>query len=116
MEGAILAQQSRSYRDWTSRAGEWRFSPAASVALRDFTQNRSRTAAAIQILYLRLSLATGTGFARLPALLLALDQFCPSAQLFSPRLCATFRWKPKYEDVHKIEDDIRSRTGDFQDR
>jgi hypothetical protein len=31
-----------------------------------------------------------------------LDQICSSAQLFSPRLCATFERKPKYEYALKI--------------
>ena len=35
-------------------------------------------------------------------LVLVLDQFCPSAQLFPPRLRATFKRKLKYETAHTI--------------
>jgi len=35
-------------------------------------------------------------------MVLVLHQFCPIAQLFPPRLRATFERKPKYEKVHGI--------------
>ena len=45
---------------------------------------------------------------RFRRLKMPLDQFCTSVQLLSPRLRATVERKPKYENVHTIEQALRS--------